>query len=165
MKTKCQRESHKIISLVSYLLAAPFLPLQTMQGPNTLGKKCAYIESQKNTAALTYTVLLSSQVGTACLHSNSSQKTNCEMSCVLSTVELPYMCVDARYVAASLPDIFLCVMVDECLRPAKPLHSVATPLNIHMKNWPHGETSRLCKILSQRCTSDAEARDRNANMQ
>ena len=28
-------------------------------------------------------------------------------------------------------------MVDECLRPAQP--SVAAPLNVHVKNWLHGE--------------------------
>ena len=38
-KDKVSEKSHKIISLDSYLLAAPILPLQTMQGPNALGKK------------------------------------------------------------------------------------------------------------------------------
>ena len=73
-KDKVSEKSHKIISLVSYLLAAPFIPLQAMQGPNALGKKMRIHREPKNTAALTYTALLSSQEGTVCLHSSSSQK-------------------------------------------------------------------------------------------
>ena len=37
-KDKVSEKSHKIISLDSYLRAAPILPLQAMQGPNALGR-------------------------------------------------------------------------------------------------------------------------------
>ena len=61
-------KSHKIISLVSYLLAAPFLPLQF--------RDRTYLNSERvhrvveGTAALIFTALLSSQVTTACLQVN-----------------------------------------------------------------------------------------------
>ena len=54
-----------MISLVSYLLAAPFLPLTRDQTHlNDVGVH----RVAEGTAALMYTALLSSQVATACLH-------------------------------------------------------------------------------------------------
>ena len=64
-KDKVSETSHNIILLVSYLLAAPFLPLQTRHQTHLNGARVHRVA--KGTAALMYTALLSSQVATACL--------------------------------------------------------------------------------------------------
>ena len=65
-KDKVSEKSHEIILLVSYLLAAPFFPLQTRDQTH-LNDTPVY-RAAEGTAALMYTALLSSQVATACLH-------------------------------------------------------------------------------------------------
>ena len=61
-KDKVSEKSHKIISLVSYLLAAPFLELQTRDQTHLNDVRVHPVA--KGTAALMYTALLSSQVAT-----------------------------------------------------------------------------------------------------
>ena len=67
-KDKVSEKSHKMISLVSYLLATPFLPLQTRDQTH-LNDPCVHRVAD-GTATLMYTALRSSksQVATACLH-------------------------------------------------------------------------------------------------
>ena len=65
-KEKVSEKSHKIISPISYLLAAPFFPIQTRDETH-LNDACVHRVAE-GTATLMYTALLSSQVATACLH-------------------------------------------------------------------------------------------------
>ena len=65
-KDKVSEKSHKIISLVSYQLAAPFRQLQAKD--QTHLNDALVHRLAEGTAALMYTALLSSQVATACLH-------------------------------------------------------------------------------------------------
>ena len=62
-KDKVSAKSHKIILLVSYLLAAPFLPLQTRDYIH-LNDAPVHRVAEGN-AALMYTALFSSQLVTA----------------------------------------------------------------------------------------------------
>ena len=62
-KDKVSEKSHKFISLVSYLLAAMFLPLQTWDQTHLNGTRVHRVA--EGTAALMYIALLSSQVATA----------------------------------------------------------------------------------------------------
>ena len=61
-KDKESEKSHKIISQVSYLLAAPFLPLQTRDQTHLNDARVHRVA--EGTAALMYTALPSSQVAT-----------------------------------------------------------------------------------------------------
>ena len=61
-KDKVSEKSHKIISLDSYLLAAPFLELQTWDQTHLNDVRVHRVA--EGTAALMYTALLSSQVAT-----------------------------------------------------------------------------------------------------
>ena len=65
-KEKVSEKSHKIISPISYLLAAPFLPLQTRDETHLNDARVHRVA--EGTATLMYAALLSSQVATACLH-------------------------------------------------------------------------------------------------
>ena len=66
-KDKVSEKSHKIISLVSYLLAAPFLSLQTRVQTHLNDARTS--SSRRHCSPDVHcAALLSSQVATACLH-------------------------------------------------------------------------------------------------